>query len=426
MASSGKRSRLGLSYGAPDIARMRNGAAAASRAHVTGATVRRAVSMGESNALLSSERFAFATKVFACVIAIIVLAFLSLGIMGAAGDLYPYSQRYDLYTPLQVGSVLFEQAHNALANLTHQFPAHSNEWIRENVPGYWAVPRRASVLGITFVCAELLAVSGMLYQNVFRNPIAAPGMLGVTSGVSLGLMILVAIYHAAAPSMLYERYAMCYGFGAVILVAVLVAGKRLSGAGRPYDIVTMLLIGSIFSQLIGFVVSYVTLFVMEEDDYLVFYTLSQMLTVSTSLISWVTLGVAALASFVPIWMNRHKMNVLAFDDQEARLLGVNSSRMRALALVCGAIMILAATIHVGLVALVSLVVPFISRAVFGCEFNKQLIGNLCISPILLIACRDITDLLPFIGEGLAIGSVVSVVALPLFVVLMARHVRGWE
>lgn len=405
---------------------MRNGAPAPALVRTSRGSEASGIGMAESNALLAVERFGFATRVFACIVAIVVIAFLSLGIMGAAGDLYPYSVRYEVYTPVQVGSVLFEQLHNAFANLTHQFSPHSNEWIRANVPGYWAVPRRASVIGITLVCAELLAVSGMLYQNVFRNPIAGPGMLGVTSGVSLGMMVLVALFHAAAPSMLYERYAMCYGFGAVILAFVIVSGKRLSGKGRPYDIVTMLLIGSIFSQLIGFVVSYVTLFVMEEEDYLVFYTLSQMLTVSTSLISWVTLGIAALVSFVPIWMNRYKLNALAFDDQEARLLGVNSTRLRALALVCGAIMILAATIHVGAVSLVSLVVPFISRSLFGCEFNKQLVGNLCISPILLLICRDITDLIPFIGEGLAIGSVVSIVALPLFVVLMARHARGWE
>lgn len=426
MASSGKKRLLGSSFGSADIARMRNGAPAPDRARVSRGSVEGGIGIAESNALLASERFKFGTKVFACVVGIVVIAFLSLGIMGAAGDLYPYSARYEVYSPLQVGSVLFEQVRNALANLTHQFAPHSNEWIRANVPGYWAVPRRAAVIGITFICAELLAVSGMLYQNVFRNPIAGPGMLGVTSGVSLGMMILVAVFHAAAPSMLYERYAMCYGFGAVILVFVIVAGKRLSGKGKPYDIVTMLLIGSIFSQLIGFIVSYVTLFVMEEEDYLVFYTLSQMLTVSTSLISWVTLGIATLVSFVPIWMNRYKLNALAFDDAEARLIGVNSTRLRALALVCGAIMILAATIHVGAVSLVSLVVPFVSRSVFGCEFNKQLIGNLCISPILLLICRDITDLVPFIGEGLAIGSVVSIVALPLFVVLMARHARGWE
>ena len=89
-------------------------------------------------------------------------------------------------------------------------------------------------------------------------------------------------------------------------------------------------------------------------------------------------------------------------------------------------MILAAQIHVGMVSLVSLVVPFLARGWFGCEFNKQLIGNVCIGTVLLLACRDICDLIPFVGDGLAIGSVVSVVAMPLFVVVMARQMREWK
>ena len=427
MANSSKRKQrrlLGIVVDARDIARVRNGAKLLSRVRGAQSDEHGSVPMWKTNALFALERFSFETKVLACILVLLVVAFLSLGVMGAAGDTYPYGIRYGLYTPLQVAQALCEQGYNMLVGITHQFQPHSNEWLRYNVPGYWAIPRRAGVVGITIVCAELLAVSGMLYQNVFKNPIAGPSMLGVTSGVSLGLMVLVVLYSTAAPAMLTQRYAMCYGFGAVILVVVIAAGRKLSGRGRPYDIVTMLLIGSILSQLLGFIVSYITLFVMDENDYLVFYTLSQMLTVSTSLVSWLALGVASLVSFVPIWLNRYKLNALALDDQEARLLGVNSTRIRALALICGAIMILAAQIHVGAVGLVSLLVPFLARGLFGCEFRKQLIGCMCISPILLLVCRDITDMVPFVGEGLALGSVVSVVALPLFVVLMSREMGG--
>ncbi len=108
------------------------------------------------------------------------------------------------------------------------------------------------------------------------------------------------------------------------------------------------------------------------------------------------------------------------------MLGLNYGGLRAAALLCGSVMILAAQVHVGMVSLVSLIVPFLARSLFGCESSRQLIGNLCIGPILLLVCRDITDLIPFIGDGLAIGSVASIVMLPLFVVVMARQMRGWE
>ena len=293
---------VGAAYTASDIARLRNGAPLPARASTQGG-IRRLVGMKKSNALYRAEHDRLATKVFLSMLTLAVLVFLSLGVMGAAGQSYPYSSAYQVYSPVQVAQALYEHAYNGLAVITHAWPAHSNEWIRANVPGYWAVIDRAGVIGITLICAVLLAVSGMLYQNVFKNPIAGPGMLGVSSGVNLGMMLMVAFYSGAAPSMVGTRYALCYAFGAAILVFVMVAGRKLSWRGKPFDIVTMLLIGSILSQLLGFIVSYMTLFVMDESDYATFYTMSQMLAVDTSIVSWVALGIATLVSMVPVVVN---------------------------------------------------------------------------------------------------------------------------
>lgn len=384
------------------------------------------VAVSDSNVLRRKDSDKLAKKVLICLVAIVVVAFLSLCFLGAQGQYYTYGSEYGMYSPLQVAQVIYEHAYNAIAQSTHLFAVHDNEWLLQNVPGYWAIWQRAGVVGITIVCAILLSLSGMLYQNAFRNPIAGPSMLGVSSGVSLGTMLMVALYGSAAPSMVSTRYAICYAAGGAILAFVIAAGRKLSGKGKPFDIVTMLLIGSIVGQLFGFIVSYVTLFVMDEEQYLQFYTLSQMLTVDASATSWATLGVATIVSFVPIWLLRFKMGTLVLDDQEARTLGVNPARMKAVALICGAIMILAAQVHVGMVSLVSLVVPHLARSTFGCSFKNQLVGSLCIGIVLLLACRCICDCIPFVGDGLALGSVVSVVALPLFVVVMAKQMRGWS
>ena len=421
-----KAQMIGLRYTAEDIARLRNGAAAPTVGASARGAVTRAISMKESNAAYRSDHDAIAKKVFISMAALVVLAFLSLGIMGAAGQYYPYSASYTLYDPVQVANVLYEHAYNAVGSITHWYTPHDNVYLRENVPGYWAVMQRAGVVGITLICAILLSVSGMLYQNVFKNPIAGPGMLGAGSGVNLGMMIIVYLYGAAGLSMMELRYELCYGLGAGVLLFVMLAGRKLSGKGKPFDIITMLLVGSIIGQLFGFVTSYVTLFLMDEEDYQIFYTISQMLVVDTSLISWIALGVASAVSLIPVIAMRYKFTALALDEADVRTLGLNIVTLRGVALICGAIMILAAQIHVGMVSLVSLIVPFLSRSWFGCEFNKQLIGNVCIGTVLLLIARDITDLIPFIGDGLAIGSIMSVVALPLFVVIMAKHMRGWE
>lgn len=415
---------------AADIARynvgMKEELALPGSSQSAGGRTARWLGLSVTNRHFAAVRWSLRAKVIVCAIIIVELAFLSLGIMGAAGDDYAYTGAYVTFDPLQVCAALAERAYNALASVTHAWNPHDLTWIRDNVPGYWGVWERAGVVGITLVCGALLAVSGMLYQNVFKNPIAGPSMLGVSSGVSLGVMVLVIMYGATATAMVQQRYVLCYAFGAAILVFVIAAGRKLSGKGRPFDIMTMLLIGSILSQFLGFIVSYVTLFVMEEDDYLVFYTISQMLVVDNSALSWLALGIASLAAFIPVYLMRYKMNALAFDEEEMRMLGVNATLIRAIALICGGIMILAAQIHVGMVGMVTLIVPFLARRWFGCEFGKQLAGSVCLGMIVLLACRDIADLIPFVGDGLAIGSVVSVVALPLFVVVVSKSMKEWK
>lgn len=381
------------------------------------------VTFAEICAEARRERNAMLSRVLACVGALVVLAYISFGIMGAQGQYYLGSQSYAFYSPIDVSRALYFHAYNALAEMTHWYDSLSQQWLTDNVSGYWAVPHRASVVGITLVCAILLSVSGMLYQAAFCNPIAGPSILGVSSGTGLGIMVLVLVYGAAAPTMLMQRYLLCYGLGALVLVFVILAGRRLSKKSHSLNTLSLLLIGSIVSQLLGFVISYFTLFVMDESTYAIYFQVSEMLVVDTSEFSWICLGIAALISFIPIFILRFRMNALSFNEDEMRPLGINAARMRIIALVCGAIMILAAQIHTGMVGLISLVVPFMARRWFGTEFSHQLVGSICVGTLLLLLCRDIADLIPFVGDGISVGSMVGIVALPLFLVVVARSRR---
>ena len=415
-------------FGSSDIARLVNGSPLPERAGRGSSAVRRRLSMKQTNAMARADQAKVNGRVAVSVVLLLVIGFLSLGIMGAMGQNYAYTGAYAFYSPIEVAHALAERAYNAVGELTHQWTPHSNEWIRDNVNGYWGIWHRLGVVGITLMCGILLSVSGMLYQNVFRNPLAGPGMLGASSGVSLGIMLLVILYGTSAAGMLRERYLYCYGFGAIILLLVVLAGRKLSGKGKPFDIITMLLIGSIFGQLAGFVQQYVILFVYTDDEAIqnVFIELTQMLTVDTSPLSWACLLIAFAISFIPVYLMRYRMNALAFEEEEVRLFGINFTRLRAVALICGAIMLLGAQIHTGMVGMVSMIVPFMSRSWFGTEFSKQLTGNVCIGTVLLLVCRDITDCIPFVGDGLGVGMIVQVVAMPLFVIIMAKHLNSWD
>lgn len=407
------------------LARLRSGALVLVRTKAAAELAKR-ITLKQSNALYRKERHTMTVRVVACMAALALVFFVSLGLMGAQGHYYVGATEYGYYNPAEVLRALLFHAKNLIAEATHLIPIDSNQWLTDNVPGYWAIPQRAAVLAVTVISGVLLAVSGMLYQNVFRNPIAGPGLLGVSSGTSFGVMILVLVYGSTAPLMLAERYMLCYGTGAFILFAVLAIGRRMSGPVHSLDVVSMLLIGSIVSQVFGLITSYVTLFVMDESTYAVYYTISQMLVVDTSPLSWACLGIATVASIVPVLLLRHHMDALSFDEEEVRLFGLNYKRLRAVALICGAIMILAAQIHVGGVGLVTLIIPFLSRRWFGCKFSHQFAGNVCLGTLFLILCRDVADFIPFVGDGLAIGNVVSVVALPVLLLVIAFQQRRME
>ncbi len=274
------------------------------------------------------------------------------------------------------------------------------------------------------VCGALLALSGMLYQNAFKNPIAAPSMLGVTSGINAALLILVLQfgYEAFEHVDLYYVYSIVGGI--VVLALVMLGGKWISGKGK-FNTVNMILMGTIVSQLLSVLILYIQAYFMDDQLWGDYYLLTNATSVNGP---WViaTLLIGGLGALIPIVIFRFRLNLISFSDQETRLLGVDPTKLRILALVCGSLMILAAQLNAGQVAMVSLVVPFLVRAVFGSEFRKQLGGNLLMGAIVLLICGDLSTNIIFDGAAVGLAPVVSIAVLPLFVWIMALQQRSWE
>ena len=291
---------------------------------------------------------------------------------------------------------------------------------------YYALMNQAGIVFITVLSGMLLALSGSLYQSVFRNPIAAPSMLGVSSGVQLGVLVLVVVFGVAAPAKGEWRYALCYGFGAVMLIVLFVLSRLTSAKGRPLNVVNMLVIGTLLSQLSGVIVSYVTWFYFDDELWEIYNGLSEVISVDTSAYAIGLLLVTALVSVSPIVLLRFRMNVLSFDESDMRMLGINSRRLQLLALTCGTIMMIGSQVSVGTVAMLALVVPHVSRMLFGAEFRKQLVGNMLLGALILMLCRTLLSFIPFVGEFLPIGTVVSFIVLPAFVWILATQQRSWE
>ncbi len=422
-----KNARATTSATAADIARYGLEATAAG---VDRANVERVSSIDyiETDIALAKDQARLRKKVAISVVLLVILSYFAMGFMGADAINYRGVAQYAILTPVEVARALWANLHDFIATHFHLWDMYSTSTIEENFYGYWGVMKRPGIIGITILCAALTSLAGMLYQSVFRNPIAGPSMLGVSSGVSLGTTLLVMLFGAGAATMIVTRYVLSYSLGIGMLVFIVFVGKRAgSRGGSSFNIINMMLIGSVISQGIGYVITFITTYIMDPDEYAAYYEQTEMLSVDTSLITWIFLIVVVLATVTPVWYMRFKMNLLAFSEEEVRVMGINDTTIRTIALICGAVMVLAAQIHSGQVAMISTIVPFLSRAWFGCEFKTQFIGNVCISSIFMLICRMICDAIVFPGEtGVAIGTVVSVLILPVFLFVMARKMRGWE
>lgn len=299
-----------------------------------------------------------------------------------------------------------------------------NELLARN-SGFFLIVNRVPLTLITILCGGLLAVAGTLYQNAFRNPIASPSMLGVSSAIQLGDVVLVMLLGGGAVYAHGMRYLICYACIAVVMVVLFGCGRFMTGKGRPFNIVNLLLIATILNQIIGVLVTYVTMFYFTFEEWEVFTGLSEALEVSFSPASWLMLALTCVIGLLPVALMRFRLNALSFDDAEMRLMGVNANRLRVLAVLCGTVLLMGAQVEMGTVAMVSLVVPHVSRMVFGAEFRKQFWGNVLMGAALLVFCRDVVAFIPYIGGIIPLSVVVNFVVLPFFVWMLATQQRSW-
>ena len=338
------------------------------------------------------------------------------------------STGYDwrVYSPLEVLQAWIAwpqvQVHNLLAGT--DFDDAYMTTLLQAQPNYYDITATGADVVKYLICGVFLALAGSLYQNAFRNPIAAPSMLGVSNGVNIAVLLLVLVFGSAATAMEGYYYLFSFIGGALVLLLVMAGGKWISGK-NSFNTVNMLLMGTVISQLLGVIVSYVQTNIFTEDQWYAYYQLTSVVEID-SVYTYISLVLCAIVAIVPVILFRMRLNMVSFTDEEARLIGVDPQKLRFLALGCGSLLILCAQINAGQVAMVSLVVPFVARAFFGAEFRKQLWGNVLLGALLMVICFDIASFVEFGNFALPVGTVVSIVVLPVFVWMVALRQRSWE
>ncbi len=311
------------------------------------------------------------------------------------------------------------------------FSAGSDAWYETFDILYWQLPNGAEPMNrllqllLTMLSGAVLSVSGAVYQSAMRNPMAVPTMLGVTSSVNLAkMLVLYYVGITALTTMTWQLYALCYGMAAVVLIIILAAGK-LAG-GKKVSVVDMLLAGTIINRLIQSYVNYLR-DKIDEDTLMAYQELNERAyDVFNQLQSLAVLLGVTLVIMTPILLMRFSYNAISFDDDDSRCLGISPNAMRVYAIVAGAILTTAAMIHYGNIGTLALIVPHICRYTFGADFRKVLVNSAFYGAFLLVVGWFISNF-TWIGDyQIPVGSIISLIVVPVLIWFSWRQKRGWE
>nr|WP_178119448.1 iron chelate uptake ABC transporter family permease subunit [Pseudomonas lalkuanensis] len=284
----------------------------------------------------------------------------------------------------------------------------------ELIVGQIRLPR--TLLGLAV--GAVLALSGVAMQGLFRNPLADPGLVGVSSGAALGGAAAIVggaalggLPDAFAPYLL-SVCAFAGGLGVTLLV------YRLGRRDGQTSVATMLLAGIALTALAGAVIGLLTYL---ADDAtlrsLTFWNMGSLNGASYSRL-WPLLIVTL---FVVCWLPRRAkaLNALLLGESEARHLGFDVERLKRELVFCTALGVGAAVAAAGLIGFIGLVVPHLVRLVAGPD-HRVLLPASALAGGSLMLLADLAARLVLAPAELPIGIVTALIGAPFFLYLLVR------
>ena len=271
---------------------------------------------------------------------------------------------------------------------------------------------RAPRIALTLIVGAGLGLSGALLQGTLRNPLADPGIIGVSASAALGAVVAVAL-GAAYSSWLAAIGATLAGIAGMALVMWIAR----SASGRT-EVVTLVLGGVAVTAFAAALLSVVVAVSDTAGARSATFWTTGSLALATWPGVWSTLPFLVLAAILAMVVARD-LDVLALGDRSAWAAGVDVDRTRMLALGAAVLAVSAGVAVVGVIAFVGLVVPHAVRLVIGPRHGGLLVGSALAGALLLLIADTIARTVVSPVE-LPLGVVTAVIGAPVFVVLLRR------
>lgn len=264
-----------------------------------------------------------------------------------------------------------------------------------------------------------LSLSGLLMQTLFRNPLAGPYVLGISSGASLGAALLImgtSLFSGAFAFSTFNDITLAI---ASSLGSFLVLSLVLVVAAKVKDTMALLIIGLMFGSITAAIVSVLSYFSKAEKlQQYIFWSFG-----SLGNLSWVQLLIVALCTITGIFLSIisiKPLNAFLLGENYAKSLGIGLQKSRYIIIVATGLLAGSITAFAGPIAFVGLAVPHISKQLFHTTDHKvQIPAVLCCGAILMLICDTIAQL-PGSVSVLPINAITSIFGAPVVIWLLVR------
>lgn len=264
-----------------------------------------------------------------------------------------------------------------------------------------------------------LSISGLLMQTLFRNPLAGPYVLGLSSGASLGVAIIIlgaSFLPVSIASFLLSSYGivLASSLGSfLVLLAVLIVSFRLR------DTMAILIVGLMFGSLTSAIVGTLTYFsTAEQLQKFTFWSLGNLGNLSWAAIT--ILLVCVLIGLLLSLLSIKPLNALLLGENYAKSMGLNYNRARFIIILATSLLAGSITAFAGPIAFIGLAVPHIAKLVFQTSNHTILFwSTILFGAIIMLICDSLSQV-PNTEIILPINAVTSLFGAPIVIWLLVR------
>lgn len=267
-----------------------------------------------------------------------------------------------------------------------------------------------------------LAVAGAAIQGLFRNPLAEPSLIGITSGAMLfavSSIVLMGSFLATFSAIFQQATVSIFAFIGGLLTTYLV--YFLSSKHGRTNVMTMLLAGI---AITAFAAAITGIFIFLSDDQqlrdITFWSLG-----SVSSASWIQLGITAPIVLIGTFLlNTHakSLNAILLGEKEATYLGIKVEKVKSQIILITALIVGVSIAMTGIIGFVGLIIPHFLRLIFGTDYRFLLKGSALLGAIFLIIADTLARTIIAPAE-LPIGILTALIGAPFFLWLLLQMQR---